>query len=59
MARELPDLPVERSMLVALSRSRSVREVVMVNGRQRGALTAALEGGNPGTRIYVRHDTTE
>jgi molybdenum storage protein len=59
MARDLPDLPVERSMLVALSQSRSVREVLMVNGRQRGALTAALEGENPGTRIYVRRDRTE
>jgi molybdenum storage protein len=53
MARDLPDLPVERAMLAALSRARSVREVLIVNGREPGALTAALGGENPGTRIYV------
>jgi len=53
MARDLPDLPVERAMLAALARARSVREVLLVNGREPGALTAALRGENPGTRIYV------
>jgi molybdenum storage protein len=52
MARDLPDLPVERALLTALSHAKSVREVFLVNGRERGALTAALEGKNPGTRIY-------
>lgn len=50
--RDLPDLPVERSLLAALQRARSVQEVFLVNGRQAGALTAALRGENPGTRIY-------
>ena len=49
---DLPDLPVERAMLEALSRARSVREVLIVNGREQGALTAALRGESPGTRIY-------
>jgi len=52
LGRDLPDLPVERTLLSALSRAKSVREVFLVNGRQRGALTAALRGENPGTRIF-------
>lgn len=52
IVRDLPDLPVERSLLSALSRARSVQEVFLVNGRERGALRAALQGENPGTRIY-------
>jgi molybdenum storage protein len=52
IARDLPDLPVERTLLRALSRARSVREVFLVNGRERGAVVAALRGENPGTRIY-------
>ncbi len=52
LERDLPDLPVERSMLHALASARSVREVLLVNGRERGALTAALNGENVGTRIY-------
>ena len=50
--RDLPDLPIERTLLSALSRAKSVREVLLVNGRERNALTAALDGENPGTRIY-------
>jgi molybdenum storage protein len=49
---DLGDLPVERSMLRALVHARSVHEVLIVNGRQPGALTRALAGENPGTRIY-------
>jgi molybdenum storage protein len=52
LARDLADLPVERALLTALERSKSVHEVVLINGRERGALTAALAGKNPGTRIY-------
>jgi molybdenum storage protein len=52
LARDLDDLPVERAMLHALAYSRSVREVLLVNGRERGALLRALGGENPGTRIY-------
>lgn len=51
LARDLNDLAVERSMLDALAHARSVTEVLIVNGREPGALTAALNGENPGTRI--------
>ncbi len=49
---DLADLPVERAMLDYLERARSVREVLLVNGRQPGDLSRALGGENPGTRIY-------
>jgi molybdenum storage protein len=52
IARDLDDLPVERSMLEALKHARSVHEVLIVDGRQTGNLTRALQGENPGTRIY-------
>lgn len=51
IARDLPDLPVERTLLTTMTRAKSVHEVYMVNGRERGALTAALRGENAGTRI--------
>ena len=51
---DLADLPVERAMLEALSVGRSVREVLLVNGRVPGDLTRALHGENPGTCIYRR-----
>jgi molybdenum storage protein len=51
---DLQDLPVERAMLDNLARARSVHEVMLVNGRQPGDLTRALNGENPGTRIYRR-----
>ncbi|RPI82331.1 MAG: uridine kinase [Chloroflexi bacterium] len=49
---DLNDLPVERSMLSALARARSVHEVLIVNGLDKGKLTRALNGENPGTLIY-------
>jgi molybdenum storage protein len=49
---DLADLAVERTMLQALARSRTVREVLIINGLQKGNLTRALKGENPGTRIY-------
>jgi molybdenum storage protein len=52
LAMDLGDLPVERSMLRELATSRSVHEVLIVNGLQPGNLTRALQGENPGTRIY-------
>jgi molybdenum storage protein len=52
MDRDLDDLPVERALLGAMARARSVDEVLLVNGRQPGDLTRALQGENPGTRIY-------
>lgn len=54
LALDLEDLAVERAMLDALARSRSVREVLLVNGCEPGNLTRALAGENPGTRIYCR-----
>jgi len=49
---DLQDLPVERAMLNSLRRARSVHEVFLVNGREPGQLTRALNGENPGTRIF-------
>jgi molybdenum storage protein len=49
---DLNDLPVERAMLQSLVRARSLREVLLVNGRERGQITKALAGENPGSRIY-------
>jgi molybdenum storage protein len=52
LALDLADLAVERAMLHALARARSVKEVFIINGREPGNLTRALAGDNPGTRIY-------
>jgi molybdenum storage protein len=52
---DLQDLPVERTVLEYLKRARSVREVLLVNGLQAGHLTRALQGENPGTRIYCKN----
>jgi molybdenum storage protein len=49
---DLDDLPVERAVLEYLQRARNVREVLLVNGLEQGQLTRALQGENPGTRIY-------
>jgi len=54
LALDLSDLAVERAMLQALSRARSVREVLIVNGLESGNLSCALAGESPGTRIYRR-----
>ena len=48
---DLADLAVERAMLHSLANARSVREVLLINGREPGNLTRALAGGNPGTRV--------
>jgi molybdenum storage protein len=50
--RDLPDLAVEHALLHILANARSVEEVLIVNGREPGNLTAALRGDSPGTRIY-------
>jgi molybdenum storage protein len=52
LALDLADLAVERSMLHALAKARSLHEVLLVNGLERGNLARALAGENPGTRIY-------
>ena len=49
---DLPDLVVERAMLRALAHAQTVREVLIVDGLKPGNLGRALEGPNPGTRIY-------
>ncbi len=54
LALDLADLAVERAMLHALARARSVHEVLIINGREPGNLTRALAGENPGTRIYCK-----
>lgn len=54
LAMDLDDLPVERAMLEALVKARSVREVLLVDGRQPGDLTRALNGENPGSRIFKK-----
>jgi len=52
LEQDLDDLPVERAMLTSLARARSVHEVLLVNGLKPGSLTRALNGENPGTRIF-------
>jgi molybdenum storage protein len=52
LALDLEDLAVERALLQALAHARSVREVLIVNGREPNNLRRALDGENPGTRIY-------
>jgi molybdenum storage protein len=52
LALDLEDLAVERALLQALAHARSVREVLIIDGREPGNLRRALEGENPGTRIY-------
>ena len=51
LARDLPDLVVERVVLAYLQRSRFCTELQIVNGLTRGALTRALEGEDVGTII--------
>ena len=52
LARDLNDLAVERTMLESLGAARSVREVFIINGLERGNIPRALNGENVGTRIY-------
>ncbi len=50
---DLEDLAIERSMLDILKDARSLREVFIVNGLERGNITRAFNGEHVGTRIYV------
>ena len=52
LAMDLTDLPVERAMLHALAKARSVKEVFLINGRQPSNLIQALKGENSGSRIF-------
>jgi molybdenum storage protein len=51
IARDLPDLVVERVVLEYLQRSRFCTELQIVNGLVKGQLTRALEGEDVGTII--------
>ncbi|HBY96421.1 MAG: hypothetical protein M5U01_13105 [Ardenticatenaceae bacterium] len=53
LARDLNDLAVERTMLESLRDARSLREVFIVNGLERGNVARALAGEHVGTRIYA------
>jgi molybdenum storage protein len=57
LARDLPDLPVERAMLRALASARSTRQVRIINGLKPGEITRALHGEPVGTRIYRKEST--
>jgi molybdenum storage protein len=52
IARDLPDLIVERVVVEYLTRARYTHEVQIVNGLVRGQFTAALQGQDVGTIIY-------
>lgn len=52
LALDLNDLAVERSMLEALQNARSIHEVSIVNGLERGNVLRAINGEKVGTRIY-------
>jgi molybdenum storage protein len=50
--RRLRTLPIERQVLNLMHTARSTTQVQIVNGLERGRLTAALNGENAGTIIY-------
>jgi molybdenum storage protein len=52
LARDLPDLALERVVIEYLTRARSCHELQIVNGLERGMLTRALAGEDVGTIIY-------
>jgi molybdenum storage protein len=52
LARDLPDLAIERIVLEYLTRARFCHELQIVNGLERGMLTRALEGEDVGSIIY-------
>jgi molybdenum storage protein len=51
LARDLPDLVVERGVLELMASARHVRHVQVVNGLRPGVLTRALAGEHVGTLI--------
>jgi molybdenum storage protein len=52
LARDLPDLIIERVVLEYLTRARFCHEIQIVNGLERGQVTRALQGEDVGTIIY-------
>ena len=53
LARDLPDLVIERVVIEYLSRSRFCKELQIVNGLKRGMITRALSGEDVGTIIHA------
>lgn len=51
LARDLPDLPIERELLHTLENARTVRHVQVINGLKPDNLRRALEGEHVGTII--------
>ena len=52
LARDLPDLVLERVVIEYLTRARSCKELQIVNGLKKGLVTRALDGEDVGTIIY-------
>jgi molybdenum storage protein len=52
LARDLPDLVVERIVIEYLTRARFCRELQIINGLKPGLITRALEGEHVGTIIH-------
>lgn len=52
LARDLPDLVLERIVIEYLARARSCHELQIINGLKKGLLTRALAGEDVGTIIY-------
>ena len=52
LARNLPDMILERVVIEYLTRSRFCHELQIINGLHRGMLTRALAGEDVGTIIY-------
>lgn len=52
LARDLPDLVLERVVIEYLARARFCHELQIINGLKKGMLTRALAGEDVGTIIY-------
>jgi molybdenum storage protein len=52
LARNLPDLALERVVIEYLTRARACTELQIVNGLVKGNVTRALAGEDVGTIIY-------
>jgi molybdenum storage protein len=52
MQKDQDDLIIERPCLEILQNSEVVNKIWIVNGLERGNITRALAGENPGTIIY-------
>jgi len=52
LARDLPDMVLERVVIEYLTRARFCTELQIINGMKKGMVTRALEGEDVGTIIY-------